>query len=75
MHHRFALQVFRDGDWVNVKAGLTTTLAAWGLALELLKQPGETWRVRRDDGLVVWPGEPTHTDAELEEASKWLKAS
>lgn len=55
MYHRYSLEVFRDGKWVEVKAGLSATLAAFGCALSMLKQPGELWRAVRDDGEVFNP--------------------
>lgn len=48
----YTLEAFVDGQWVIVKGGLTATLAAFGAALEGLKQPGVKWRAVRDDGEV-----------------------
>lgn len=53
--HLFALEVYRDGTWVEVKSGLSATLAAFGAALATLKNPGELWRAVRDDGEVYMP--------------------
>lgn len=55
MHHMYSLEVFRDGQWVQVKAGLSATLAAFGAAMQQLKFPGEPWRAVRDDGEVFSP--------------------
>ncbi len=52
---QFTLEVFRDGQWVPVKTGLTATLAAFGAALASLKAPGAKWRAVRDDGEVFCP--------------------
>jgi hypothetical protein len=51
----YTLEVFRDGTWVAVKAGLTASVAAFGAALAMLKQPGELWRAVREDGEVFAP--------------------
>lgn len=53
--HLYSLEVFREGKWVEVKAGLSATLAAFGAALAQLKSPGELWRAVRDDGEVFNP--------------------
>ena len=50
--HLYRLEAFVDGQWVIVKGGLTATLAAFGAALESLKQPGVKWRAVRNDGEV-----------------------
>lgn len=55
MPSRYSLEVFRDGTWIEVKAGLTATVAAFGAALEQLRRPGELWRAVRDDGEVFCP--------------------
>lgn len=55
MHHRFKLEVFRNGQWLEVKDGITATLASLGSALHALKAPGEPWRTVRDDGQVFYP--------------------
>ncbi len=55
MPHRYSLEVFRDGRWIEVKAGLSATLAAFGAALAQLKSPGELWRAVRDDGEIFCP--------------------
>ncbi len=55
MEYRYTLEVFRGGQWVQVKAGLSATLAAFGAALAQLKTPGELWRAVRDDGQVFNP--------------------
>lgn len=52
MPHRYALEVYRDGQWVRVKEGLSATLAAFGAALAMLGNPNELWRAVRDDGEV-----------------------
>lgn len=52
MPHQYTLEVFRNGEWVAVKGGLSATLAAFGSALAMLKNPGELWRAVRDDGEV-----------------------
>lgn len=55
MHHKFTLEIFRNGLWKPVKGGLSATLACLGAALATLKEPGEMWRVSRDDGEVFYP--------------------
>lgn len=55
MQYRYTLEVFRDGRWVEVKSGLTATLAAFGCALSMLKQTGEMWRAVRNDGEILNP--------------------
>lgn len=55
MQYRYALEIYRDGTWVQVKAGLSATLACFGIALETLKNPGELWRAVRDDGEIFCP--------------------
>lgn len=55
MHRSYTLEVFRDGQWIAVKAGLSATLAAFGAAMQQLKSPGELWRAVRDDGEVFSP--------------------
>lgn len=55
MDHFYSLEVFRNGQWVAVKQGLSATLAAFGAALAMLKEPGELWRAVRDDGEVFNP--------------------
>lgn len=52
MPYTYTLEVFRNGQWVPVKGGLSATLAAFGSALAMLKNPGEMWRAVRDDGEV-----------------------
>ena len=51
----YTLEVFRAGQWVAVKHGLSATLAAWGTALAMMREPGELWRAVRDDGEVFVP--------------------
>jgi len=51
----YTLELYRDGTWVRVKAGLTASVAAFGAALEMLRRPGELWRAVRDDGEVFSP--------------------
>lgn len=51
----YSLEVFRNGKWVEVKAGLSATLACFGAALSMLKSPEELWRAVREDGEVFNP--------------------
>jgi hypothetical protein len=52
----YTIEVFRENKWTVVKAGLTASVAAFGAALAMLKQPGELWRaVREEDGEVFAP--------------------
>jgi hypothetical protein len=56
MHpYLYTLEVFRNGEWIVVKSGLSATLAAFGSALAMLKEPGELWRAVREDGDVFYP--------------------
>lgn len=55
MKQLFTLEQFVNGQWVIVKAGLPATLAAFGAALAMLKEPGAMWRAVRDDGEVFLP--------------------
>lgn len=55
MPHLYQLEVFRNGEWVVVKSGLSATLAAFGQALAMLKEPGELWRAVRNDGEEFYP--------------------
>lgn len=52
---QYTLELYRDGQWVPVKNGLSATVAAFGAALAMLKMPGELWRAVRDDGEVFAP--------------------
>lgn len=52
MPHLYTLEVYRNGEWIAVKSGLSATLAAFGSALAMLTHPGEMWRAVRDDGEV-----------------------
>ena len=55
MHHTYTLELLKDGAWVPVKHGLSATLASFGIALAMLRAPGELWRAVRDDGEVFIP--------------------
>lgn len=55
MAHTYSLEVFRANQWVAVKRELRGTVAALGSALAMLKEPGELWRVTRDDGEIICP--------------------
>jgi Ser/Thr protein kinase RdoA (MazF antagonist) len=54
MHH-FRIEQFVDGRWLTVKDNLSATLAAFGVVLSSLKQPGAPWRAVRSDGEVFNP--------------------
>ena len=53
--HYYSIEVWKNNEWIVVKAGLSATLAAFATALAILKTPGELWRAVRDDGEIYCP--------------------